>query len=77
MNNKGINSSKDFYKLDLSKQEELKECIVKYDLLSYKESSYRLKHKLPFYVTNGAFKGAMLELGNNPISNKPMNWIFI
>lgn len=44
-------------------------------------SSYGLKHKFEssvvgFYVTNGQFKGAMLECGFIPKDQEELNWVF-
>ena len=44
-------------------------------------SSYGLKHlfeesALGFYITNGQFKGAMLECGFDPYDEDDKNWCF-
>lgn len=41
-----------------------------------KHTSYGLKHKLPFYITNGAFKGAMLVAGYKVKNKSDRNWVF-
>lgn len=47
---------------------------------SRKHTSYGLKHWLQYdigiYLTNGAFKGAMLESGYRPQKEDEQNWIF-
>lgn len=45
------------------------------------KTSYSLKERFEkspegFYVTNGAFKAAMLEAGFKPVDAKAMNWRF-
>lgn len=46
----------------------------------YKSSSYGLKHDFErdagIYVTNGAFKGAMLTVGFTPVNVNELNWYF-
>ena len=43
-------------------------------------SSYTLKHlfrnNIGLYVSNGAFKGAMLEAGILPKNQEDLNWVF-
>jgi hypothetical protein len=43
-------------------------------------ASYCMKHSFEddtgFYVSNGAFKGAMLEAGYEPVDPKERNWRF-
>ncbi len=43
-------------------------------------TSYGLKHAFErdggYYVSNGAFKGAMLEAGYEPVDPKELNWRF-
>lgn len=79
-NNAGLNNPSEFYKLDYEHQEKLLDWIS-FNLserkgFNYRFSSYRLKHLLPFYVTNGEFKGAMLRLGYRVADKTLMNWNF-
>lgn len=52
------------------------------DSISYfEESSYALKHRFEnslkgFYITNGQFKGAMLQAGYHPKDANETNWLF-
>lgn len=42
-------------------------------------TSYTMKHdfeRVGFYVTNGAFKGAMLAFGYEPAEREALNWRF-
>lgn len=41
-----------------------------------RHTSYGLKHKLPFYVYNGIFKGAMLAAGYKVKNKFDRNWVF-
>ncbi|NEU29953.1 hypothetical protein GN156_04070 [bacterium LRH843] len=59
------------------------EYIFPHQIKSYSayHSSYSLKHKFQnsgvgFYVTNGAFKGAMLASGIKPKDKNRVNWTF-
>lgn len=47
----------------------------------YRETSYGWKHcfegsEKGFYITNGMFKGAMLEAGYEPVKRTDFNWRF-
>jgi hypothetical protein len=46
----------------------------------YPGTSYGLKHAFEddagFYISNGAFKGAMLEAGYEPVDPRERNWRF-
>lgn len=44
-------------------------------------TSYGLKHifeksECGFYITNGMFKGAMLQAGFDPVDKQDLNWVF-
>lgn len=49
-----------------------------YELKTYNEyhSSCQIRNALPFYVTNGEFKGAMLAAGFTPKDSSKKNWVF-
>lgn len=80
------NSPDEFKKLNESEQQALIDwCyrISKIKTINRNHSSYGLKHifensKDGFYITNGAFKGAMLECGFDykPDSPSSPNWNF-
>ncbi|MFC4714064.1 hypothetical protein [Planococcus dechangensis] len=56
--------------------------LLPYKIKSYNSpTSYRLKHifeKSPtgFYISNGVFKGAMLNAGFTPKDEQHLNWTF-
>lgn len=79
-NNSGPNDPEEFYKLDKYTQQKLLDWIdsnlTERKYFNHKITSYGLKHMLPFYVTNGAFKGAMLEAGFKVLDKTEMNWNF-
>jgi len=79
-NNSGLNAPDEFYKLDKSTQQKLLDWInsnlTERKYFNRKITSYGLKHMLPFYVTNGEFKGAMLEAGYKVLDKTEMNWNF-
>ena len=79
-NNIGLNDPGEFYKLDPETQGKLLDWIsinlTKRKGFNYRYSSYRLKHLLPFYVTNGAFKGAMIRAGFRVADKAQLNWNF-
>ena len=79
-NNVGLNDPEEFYKLDQATQGKLLDWIsinlTERKGFNYRFSSYRLKHLLPFYVTNGAFKGAMLKAGFRVADKTKLNWNF-
>lgn len=89
-NNTGLNDPGEFYKLDPETQAQYSlsqksvEPLLKWINLNlterkgfnYRFSSYRLKHLLPFYVTNGAFKGAMLQTNFRVVDKTKLNWNF-
>mgnify|MGYP000932178475 CR=1 FL=1 len=76
----------EFKKLSESEQQDLINwcySIAKIKSINLKRTSYGLKHifensKNGFYITNGAFKGAMLECGFDykPVSSSSPNWHF-
>lgn len=80
-----IDSPDEFDELEQSQKETLLDwCndFNKIKSINKNHSSYYLKHVFErsdkgFYITNGAFKGAMLECGftYKPISDSP-NWYF-
>ena len=79
-NNAGLNDPGEFFKLDKETQDKLLKWI-NFNLterkgFNYRFNSYRLKHLLPFYVTNGAFKGAMLKAGFRVADKTKLNWNF-
>ena len=77
-----VNSPYSFY--DLTKEEQatlLDWCkqLEKQEKINKKHTSYGLKHifeKNNFYITNGAFKGAMLQTGFKVADEKALNWTF-
>ena len=81
-----INQPEQYEQLEQRKKELLQQWInerVKPHLIqSYNPSltSYGLKHyferEIGVYVTNGAFKGAMLAAGILPESYEALNWVF-
>jgi hypothetical protein len=79
-NNSGLNDPSEFYKLDHDTQKKLLDWIdfnlTERNHFNRKITSYGLKHMLPFYVTNGEFKGAMLEAGYKVLDKTEMNWNF-
>jgi len=84
INLKDANDPSRFYDLDLHEQSSLVEWIK--DVLApaknkFRRSSYSMKHDFQrepdgFYIYNGAFKGAMLAAGFDPVDAKIMNWYF-
>lgn len=82
----------EFYKLDeVRKEALLKYCnsLIKIKSFNTRHTSYGLKHKFETlyrnelyekgsysYVSNGQFKGAMLEVGFKVKDKKAKNWIF-
>ncbi len=81
------NSPEDFYNLGIEQREILTNWI-RVNLKPIKSvnrnhSSYGLKHYFEndkenngFYITNGQFKGAMLECGFKPCKEMELNWYF-
>ena len=77
-----VNSPYSFY--DLTKEEQatlLDWCrqLEKQEKINKKHTSYGLKHifeKNNFYITNGAFKGAMVVAGFDTADEKALNWTF-
>ena len=75
----------EFDSLNQEEQESLVEwchLLDKIQSFNKKHSSYGLKHLFErssggFYVSNGAFKGAMLKVGfKKTLGNPPKNWYF-
>ena len=79
-NNAGLNDPGEFFKLDKETQDKLLKWInlnlTERKSFNHRYNSYRLKHLLPFYVTNGAFKGAMLQAGYKVLDKNKLNWNF-
>lgn len=79
-NNSGLDNPREFYKLDKETQDALLYWIstnlTERKGYNHRITSYRLKHLLPFYVTNGAFKGAMLQAGYKVLDKNKLNWNF-
>jgi len=79
-NNSDLNDPNEFYKLDKNTQQKLLDWIdsnlTERKYFNHKITSYGLKHMLPFYVTNGEFKGAMLKAGFKVLDKTEMNWHF-
>lgn len=77
-----VNSPYSFY--DLTKEEQttlLDWCrqLEKQEKMNKKHTSYSLKHifeKNNFYITNGAFKEAMIVAGFDIADEKALNWTF-
>ena len=63
-NNSGVNSPMEFYRLDRKTQDALLYWIstnlTERKGHNHRITSYGLKHLLPYYVTNGAFKGVSI-----------------
>ena len=79
------NDSQEFEELTAEEKDVLLEWIGMYlkpiKRFNYNSSSYGLKHifqfsEKGFYVTNGAFKGAMLKAGFKAHNKHEMNWYF-
>ncbi|MBV1727136.1 MAG: hypothetical protein KUA32_03915 [Candidatus Desulforudis sp.] len=80
-----VNQSSAFYNLNDDEQKELlrwiRENLKKTKTFNTWDSSYGLKHLFEmsansFYVTNGTFKGAMLEAGFKVKDPYRINWHF-
>lgn len=81
-----LNLPNEFNNLNESEQQTLIEwcsCISKIKSINLKRTSYGLKHIFErsengFYITNGMFKGAMLECGFDykPVDSSSPNWHF-
>lgn len=81
-NNGDGNNASEFLSLTPEQRGLMTEWIAgEYDTASkaFSATSYGEKHQFEdseygFYVTNGQFKGAMLEMGWKPIDASEMNW---
>ena len=77
-----VNSPYSFYDLSDGEQNTLLEwCrqLEKKEKINKKHTSYGLKHifeKNNFYITNGAFKGAMVVAGFKVADETELNWRF-
>lgn len=79
-----LNNPKEFEKLSKKKRDILCEWIennlnIRTKTINRRITSYRLKHKFEksdkgFYITNGCFKGAMMEMGVK--HSNGVNWCF-
>lgn len=71
-----------YYLLSKSQQNKLhdwiKKNLIPYEIKTYNKhhTSTQIKHAIPFYVTNGEFKGAMLEAGFTPKEISKRNSIY-
>lgn len=78
--NTGLDNPNLFNELsDNNKQKLLKQIDENlYSIKSFNDrhTSYGLKHKVPFYVYNGVFKGAMLAAGYKVKNKSDRNWVF-
>ena len=83
----GINKPEDFYNLTTEEKDILRNWIRSnlkpIKSVNKRHSSYGLKHYFEkdkvnrgFYITNGQFKGAMLEYGFKPYIEYELNWQF-
>ena len=82
-----LNSPEDFYNLN-SEERDILTNWIRANLrpiksVNKKHTSYGLKHYFErdkenkgFYITNGQFKGAMLECGFKPYQEWELNWEF-
>lgn len=78
------NHPKSFYQLTTEEQQELVDWInSNFDSIksiNERHTSYGLKHLFEnnggFYISNGAFKGAMLESGFEAKDESALNWKF-
>lgn len=81
------NSIEEYGKLVEGQKKELQDWIkgrfIRHSRVNRKASasSYGFKHifsndRHGFYITNGCFKGAMLEAGHHPVDEREINWHF-
>lgn len=77
-----VNNPYSFYDLTADEQAKVLNWCKQLDKqkgINKKRTSYGLKHifeKDNFYITNGAFKGAMLVAGFDIADEKTINWTF-
>lgn len=83
--NNGVNNPTNYEELSIEQKEILQDWIFKNfeiaERFNLTHTSYGLKHlfeKSPegFYITNGQFKGAMLNAGYKVKDHKELNWHF-
>ena len=74
------NDPMDFLRLSEYEQQDLLdwiECAFDLDEAVYTASSYALKHQYEqdtgYYITNGQFKGAMIQYGHEPVDPRYLN----
>jgi len=74
------NDPMDFLRLSEYEQQDLLdwiECAFDLDEAVYPVSSYGLKHQYEqdtgYYITNGQFKGAMIQYGHEPVDPRYLN----
>jgi hypothetical protein len=79
----GPNHPSEFDKLDQAEQTALlywvRNAIPRGSVVNRDVDSYGIKHHFEdegFYVTNGAFKGAMVLAGHLPADLSTLNWVF-
>ena len=75
--NGGVNSPDEFWRLPANERQEVLKKIR--DLLEPANKpmswdSYRIKHLLPSYATNGVMKGGCLALGFRIVDASRLNW---
>lgn len=79
-NNIEVNDPMEYFRLPIEMQNKLldwiEENLKERETYNHKYSSYKIKHLMPFYVTNGAFKGAMSVAGFKVYDYEKRNWIF-
>ncbi len=80
MSSDWVNDPESFNNLSTEDQNKLlrwiEQNLTKSERFNPKFDSYRLKHLMGFYCTNGQFKGAMLKAGYKVKDESALNWIF-